>query len=131
MEKFSEAEKYYQRLLTELPDNNLRDKAECYYALGSIALEKDDYNLSSEWHQKSLEIKRKSFIFCFHCVYDLTLKGIYLTMSVVVFMNLNKQKLNYVQIQISSFKISCSLCFSLDVYIDQKNSKKNIILLVF
>jgi tetratricopeptide (TPR) repeat protein len=57
--KFNEAEKYYQRLLTELSNDNYHEISECYYALGNLAMEKDDYNSSFEWHQKSLEIKEQ------------------------------------------------------------------------
>jgi tetratricopeptide (TPR) repeat protein len=55
MGKFSEAEKYYQRLLTELSG----DIAECYFALGNIAMENDDCDKSYEWHQKSLDLKKQ------------------------------------------------------------------------
>jgi tetratricopeptide (TPR) repeat protein len=57
--KYPEAEKYYQRILSELPHDNHRAISECYYALGNISMEKNDYNSSFEWHQKSLEIKKR------------------------------------------------------------------------
>jgi len=57
--KFTEAEKYYQRLLTELSNDNYHDISECYYALGNLAMEKEDYNSSFQWHEKSLEIKKQ------------------------------------------------------------------------
>ncbi|CAF1107917.1 unnamed protein product [Adineta ricciae] len=59
--KVNEAEKYYSRLLTELPADDLENLAECYYALGNIFNEKDDYKLSSQWHERSLAIKKQIY----------------------------------------------------------------------
>lgn len=59
MGKFNDAEKYYQRLLTELSNDDYQQISECYYALGNLAMEKTDDNTSIEWHQKSLEIKKR------------------------------------------------------------------------
>lgn len=52
----NEAEKFFARLLYELFGNN-QSTADCYYALGCIAMEKESTDLSFNWHQKSLEIK--------------------------------------------------------------------------
>ncbi|CAF3711166.1 unnamed protein product [Adineta steineri] len=60
MGKLTEAEKYYQRLLTNLSGDDYYNISECYYALGNIAMEKDNCNLSYEWHEKSLEIKKQT-----------------------------------------------------------------------
>jgi tetratricopeptide (TPR) repeat protein len=57
--KFNDAEKYYQRLLTELSADDYHQISGCYYALGNLAMEKNDDNIGFEWHQKSLEIKKK------------------------------------------------------------------------
>ncbi|UJR26396.1 hypothetical protein I4U23_007728 [Adineta vaga] len=61
MGKLSEAEKYYHRLLTELSDYDQENLAECYYALGNISMEKDDYKSSSQWHEKALEIRKQIY----------------------------------------------------------------------
>jgi tetratricopeptide (TPR) repeat protein len=54
--KFDAAEKYYYRLLDELPHDH-PDRANCYHALGIVAREKGNYDLSLQWHRKSLELK--------------------------------------------------------------------------
>ena len=56
MGKFDEAEKYYRRLLNELPSDH-GDIVRCYWGLGDVTDEKGDYDSSLSWHQKSLEIK--------------------------------------------------------------------------
>ncbi|CAF1104769.1 unnamed protein product [Adineta steineri] len=56
--KLNDAEKFYLRLLNELP-NNSQTIADCYYALGCIAMEKNMYDLSLKWHLRSLDIKLK------------------------------------------------------------------------
>ncbi|CAF1404610.1 unnamed protein product [Adineta ricciae] len=56
MGRFDEAEKYYFRLLKHLSADN-PNIARCYHGLGNIADEKDDYDASLEWHQKSLQIR--------------------------------------------------------------------------
>jgi tetratricopeptide (TPR) repeat protein len=56
MDKLNEAEKFYMRLLHELP-YNYPDIADCYYSLACIGMGKKMYDQSLEWHQKSLEIK--------------------------------------------------------------------------
>jgi tetratricopeptide (TPR) repeat protein len=59
MGKFDDAEKYFCRLLSELP-NDHEGIADCYHNLGEITMEKGDYDSSLEWHQKSLEIKLRT-----------------------------------------------------------------------
>jgi len=56
MGQINEAEKFFTRLLYELSDH-YQDIADCYYALGCIAMEKKIYDLSLDYHKKSLEIK--------------------------------------------------------------------------
>ncbi|CAF2771621.1 unnamed protein product [Rotaria sp. Silwood2] len=53
--KFDMAEKYYRRLLSELPSNKLSLSA-LYHNLGMVANMKSDYDMSLEWYQKSLEV---------------------------------------------------------------------------
>jgi tetratricopeptide (TPR) repeat protein len=55
MNKLDETEKYYRRLLDELPDDDERIGC-CYLNLGNIAFIKTDYNSSLEWLLKSLDI---------------------------------------------------------------------------
>ncbi|CAF1431777.1 unnamed protein product [Adineta ricciae] len=59
MGRFDEAEKYYFRLLKHLSADN-PDTARCYHGLGNIADEKEDYDASLEWHQKSLQIRTEA-----------------------------------------------------------------------
>ncbi|CAF1277467.1 unnamed protein product [Rotaria sordida] len=56
MGKFDDAEKYYRRMLNELPYDH-EDIAICYYTLGLVASAKGKFDSSLEWHHKSLEIK--------------------------------------------------------------------------
>ncbi|CAF1032842.1 unnamed protein product [Adineta steineri] len=55
MAHFDDAEKYYHRLLKDLPSDD-NDICNCYHALGKVACEKGDYDLSLSWLFKSLEI---------------------------------------------------------------------------
>ncbi|CAF4477491.1 unnamed protein product [Rotaria sp. Silwood2] len=55
MGKFDLAEKYYRRLLSELP-SNYPSFSRLYHNLGMVADDKGDYDTSLEWYQKSLEI---------------------------------------------------------------------------
>ncbi|CAF4962912.1 unnamed protein product [Rotaria sp. Silwood1] len=55
MGKFDDAEKYYRQMLLELPHGH-QDIAICYYALGLVASAKGDFDLSLEWHYKSVEM---------------------------------------------------------------------------
>ncbi|CAF1182466.1 unnamed protein product [Adineta steineri] len=59
MSKYDDAEKFYRRLLKELPDGHV-NIADCHYELGLVADDKGDYETSLEWHQKSLEIKNQT-----------------------------------------------------------------------
>ncbi len=54
MGKYDLAEKYFHRLLADLP-NDHEDIFRCYHALGVIALIKNNYDLSLQWHEKSLK----------------------------------------------------------------------------
>ncbi|CAF4627080.1 unnamed protein product, partial [Rotaria sp. Silwood2] len=54
--KLNESEKYFHRLLSVLPENDSKAIYSCYHNLGMIAMDKEDYDLSLHWHQKSLEI---------------------------------------------------------------------------
>jgi tetratricopeptide (TPR) repeat protein len=58
MNKYDEAEKFYRRLLKELPYNH-PNIVDCHYGLGIVLDEKGDYESSIEWHQKSIEIKKQ------------------------------------------------------------------------
>jgi tetratricopeptide (TPR) repeat protein len=55
MGKFEHAEKYILRLLNQLPHHH-RDIGSCYFQLGSVAYNKDDYESSLEWYNKLLKI---------------------------------------------------------------------------
>ena len=59
MGKFDLAEKYFKRLLNELPSN---DPLLCnlYEDLGELASQTGDYDMSIQWHQKSLEVKKQN-----------------------------------------------------------------------
>ena len=59
MSKFDEAERFYRRLLKELPHDH-PNLADCHYSLGIVIDEKGDYESSLEWHQKSLAIKNQT-----------------------------------------------------------------------
>ncbi|CAF1185592.1 unnamed protein product [Rotaria sp. Silwood1] len=59
MGKFDEAEKYYLRLLDQLPPDE-PDIARCYHGLGNVTDEKGDYDSSLEWHEKSLKMRIKA-----------------------------------------------------------------------
>jgi tetratricopeptide (TPR) repeat protein len=58
MAHFDDAEDYYHRLLKELPPDHT-DLSNCYHALGKVACEKADYDLSLEWLYKSLHILQR------------------------------------------------------------------------
>ncbi|CAF0924244.1 unnamed protein product [Rotaria sordida] len=59
MNQFDYAEKFYQRLLKELPYDH-SNIVDCYYSLEIIIDEKGDYESSSQWHEKSIEIKKQT-----------------------------------------------------------------------
>jgi tetratricopeptide (TPR) repeat protein len=56
MGKFDLAETYYNRLLKELSPNDLL-LGNLYEDLGKLASQRGDYDMSVQWHQKSLAIK--------------------------------------------------------------------------
>ncbi|CAF3648668.1 unnamed protein product [Rotaria socialis] len=75
MGKYDLAEKYFYRLLKDLP-NGHDDISKCYHSLGVLALIKDNRDLSLYWHEKSLKILKPndpSLADCYHsigCIYQ-------------------------------------------------------------
>jgi tetratricopeptide (TPR) repeat protein len=75
MGKYDLAEKYFHRLLNDLP-NDHQDISRCYHALGILALIKDNYDLSLQWHEKSLKILKSNdprladSYNCIGCIYQ-------------------------------------------------------------
>jgi tetratricopeptide (TPR) repeat protein len=75
MGKYDLAEKYFHRLLSDLP-NDHHDISRCYHALGILALIKDNYELSLQWHNKSLKILKSNdsrladSYNCIGCIYQ-------------------------------------------------------------
>ncbi|CAF4076836.1 unnamed protein product, partial [Adineta steineri] len=59
MGKLDLAEKYFNRLLQELPSNDPL-LSNLYEDLGELASQTGDYDMSVQWHQKSLAIKNKN-----------------------------------------------------------------------
>ncbi len=59
MNKFDEAEKYYLQIIDLLP-NDHSDRANLYYNLGHIYSDKNNYDLSLKYYNKSLDIWMKS-----------------------------------------------------------------------
>ena len=57
--KYDLAEKYYQRLLKDLPAGHA-DLSRCYHALGMIALVKEQYDSSLQYQEKSLALLQPS-----------------------------------------------------------------------
>ncbi|CAF2356730.1 unnamed protein product [Rotaria sp. Silwood2] len=57
MKKFDEAEKYYNRLLEEMP-NDQHSKICCYQGFGAMAMEKKDYDSSIQYYQQALNMKK-------------------------------------------------------------------------
>ncbi len=55
MGKFDVAEKYYRRLLSELPSND-PSLSDFYQRLSMVANARGEYDTSLEWYQKSLKI---------------------------------------------------------------------------
>ena len=55
MGSFDNAKKFYLRFLDDIPSDH-QDLATCYHALGDIAADKDDCNLSLEWYEKLHEL---------------------------------------------------------------------------
>jgi tetratricopeptide (TPR) repeat protein len=56
MGKFDLAEKYYHRLIKEIPPND-HSLIALYEDLGEITAHKGDYDMSIQWHNKALEIR--------------------------------------------------------------------------
>ncbi|CAF1302278.1 unnamed protein product [Rotaria sordida] len=75
MGKYDLAEKYFHRLLNDLP-NNHDDISKCYYSLGVLALIKNNYDLSLNWHNKSIKILKSNdphladSYNCIGCIYQ-------------------------------------------------------------
>ena len=59
MGKFDDAEKYYLRLLEELPHNH-QDIASCYWGLGIVASNKGHYVRSLKWHKRAFNIYQQT-----------------------------------------------------------------------
>lgn len=55
--EFDQAEKFYLRILKELPKDH-SSLADCYYGLALIFDIKGDYTSSLNWHEKSLTLKK-------------------------------------------------------------------------
>ncbi|UJR14718.1 hypothetical protein I4U23_001711 [Adineta vaga] len=55
MGKIDDAEKYYNRILHEIPDTH-RDFARCHYLLGLLLFSKGDYELSLYWFNEVLQL---------------------------------------------------------------------------
>lgn len=74
MGKYELAEKYFRRLLKDLPQNH-EDISKCYHSLGVLALIQNNYDLSLAWHEKSLSILKSNdsrladSYHCIGCVY--------------------------------------------------------------
>ena len=75
MGKYDLAEKYFHRLLNELPEDHV-DVSRCYHALGVIALIKDDDQSSLQWHEKSMnslkinDTRLADSYNCIGCIYQ-------------------------------------------------------------
>ncbi|CAM2707144.1 unnamed protein product [Rotaria socialis] len=54
MKKFYYAEKCYNQLLQEMPDDHYA-MVSCYQGFGAIAMEKQEYDVSLKWYQKALD----------------------------------------------------------------------------
>ena len=55
MGKFDDAEKYFSRLLKELPENH-EDISKCYHSLGLLSFLKTNYDQSLSWYHKLINI---------------------------------------------------------------------------
>ncbi|CAF4785343.1 unnamed protein product, partial [Rotaria sp. Silwood2] len=60
MGRFNEAEKYYHRLLDELPANDFL-RIGLYHNLGDLTDQKGDHNVSLKWYQKSLKLANEIY----------------------------------------------------------------------
>ena len=59
IKQYDHAEKYYQRLLKDLPSNHPQQSI-CYRNLGNAAYMKKDYTRSIEYHTQGLELGKRS-----------------------------------------------------------------------
>lgn len=57
--RFNDAEKCYHHLIEHLPDKH-QTISKCYHALGNLASNRNDYKISLEWHEKSLDMKKNT-----------------------------------------------------------------------
>ncbi|CAF1495029.1 unnamed protein product [Adineta ricciae] len=60
MGKYDQAERYFRRVLKDLPSNHA-DISACHHNLGNLFDNKGDYKSSLDWHQKALAMMMKSF----------------------------------------------------------------------
>ena len=58
MGEFDKAKQYYNRILSEVSTNN-QSVANCYFGLGNVAIEQDDYSTALQHHMKALEVRQK------------------------------------------------------------------------
>lgn len=58
MKQYDDAEKYYQRILHDLPTDDLQ-RSICYVGLGTVAYMKRDYMHSLEYHRQALELRKR------------------------------------------------------------------------
>ena len=56
--QYDDAEKYYQRLLQDLPSDDLQ-RSICYRNLGNVAYMKKDYTRSLDYHRQALELRKR------------------------------------------------------------------------
>jgi len=59
LNRYDDAEKCYYHLIKNFPDDH-KTIPLCYHALGNLASNRDDYDTSLEWHEKSLDIKKNT-----------------------------------------------------------------------
>ncbi|UJR07377.1 hypothetical protein I4U23_011663 [Adineta vaga] len=60
MGKYDQAEKYYLRVLKDIPSDH-DDRSACYHNLGNLFDNKGDYNSSLNWHNKALKMMIEKF----------------------------------------------------------------------
>ncbi|CAF3545496.1 unnamed protein product [Adineta steineri] len=59
MKKFDDAEKYFSRLLKEIPEDH-EDFSQCYQALGLICFQKTNYELSLYWYSQVINLLKSN-----------------------------------------------------------------------
>ena len=75
MGKYDLAEKYFHRLLNDLPKEH-DDLYKCYHALGIIELTKDNCDSSLRWHEKAIHVLKSNdyrladSYHCIGCIYQ-------------------------------------------------------------